>query len=266
MIEPKSVIEILKYLPKTNCRECGEATCMAFAANVFTGQKVLGDCPYVGSEVLERFGNAVQDFKPGQENQLEALNQLKKRLQATDLSSAAKRVGAAYNNGKLTLKVCGKDFSVDSEGKFYADIHVHAWLTLPALNYILDGKGGAPLGQWVPFRELEGGKDWARFFEHRCEKPMKKVADSYPDFFSDLLHLFAGKQVKKHYDSDISLVLHPLPKVPVLICYWKPEDGLASDLHLFLDATADKNLSIDSIYTLMTGLTVMFERIALRHA
>ena len=94
---------------------------------------------------------------------------------------------------------------------------------------------------------------------------MKKVADSYPDFFSDLLHLFAGKQVKKHYDSDISLVLHPLPKVPVLICYWKPEDGLESDLNLFFDATAEENLNIGSIFALGTGLVRMFEKIALRH-
>ena len=32
---------ILKYLPKTNCRECGEATCLAFAAKVRDGKKGL---------------------------------------------------------------------------------------------------------------------------------------------------------------------------------------------------------------------------------
>ena len=122
-----------------------------------------------------------------------------------------------------------------------------------------------PSGKWVPFRELKGGKDWARFFEHRCEKPMKKVADSYTDFFADMLHVFAGKQVERHFDSDISLVLHPLPKVPILICYWRPEDDLESDFHLFFDSTAERNLSIETIYLLTTGLVIMFEKIALRH-
>jgi len=122
-----------------------------------------------------------------------------------------------------------------------------------------------PSGQWLPFRELKGGKDWGRFFEHRCEKAMKRVADTYPDFFADMLHIFAGKQVERHFGSDISLVLNPLPKVPILICYWRPEDGLESDLHLFFDATAENNLNIDSIYLLTTGLVVMFEKMALRH-
>lgn len=71
--------------------------------------------------------------------------------------------------------------------------------------------------------------------------------------------------MEQHFDSDISLVLYPLPKLPVLFCYWKPEDGLESDFHLFFDDTAEENLNIESIYSLMTGMLVMFEKIAQRH-
>ena len=113
--------------------------------------------------------------------------------------------------------------------------------------------------------ELESGQDWANFFTHRCEKPLKKVADTYTDLFEDMIHIFNGKQVDNHYQSDISLVLHPLPLLPMLICYWKPEDGMASDLNIFFDAHAEKNLPMESIYGLGFGLVRMFEQIALRH-
>ena len=69
-----------------------------------------------------------------------------------------------------------------------------------------------------------------------------------------MIRLFEGRQVENHYASDISLVLHPLPKVPILICYWKPENGLESDLNIFFDSTAEQNLNIESIFTLGTGL------------
>lgn len=39
------VIEILKRLPKTNCRECGQPTCMVFATLMAEGAKSSGDCP-----------------------------------------------------------------------------------------------------------------------------------------------------------------------------------------------------------------------------
>ena len=42
--KPK-IIELLKYLPKTNCRECSEPTCMVFAVKVAEGIKGTDDCP-----------------------------------------------------------------------------------------------------------------------------------------------------------------------------------------------------------------------------
>ncbi len=116
------------------------------------------------------------------------------------------------------------------------------------------------------FRELEGGKDWRRLFNQMCEKPLKRIADTYTDLFEDMLHIFSAKQVENVYDSDISIVLFPLPKVPILICYWRPDDGLESSLHIFFDETADKNLNIESTYTLATGLLNMFRKIALTHS
>jgi len=42
--KPK-VFEILKLLPKTNCRECGQSTCMVFSVLVAEGVKGSEDCP-----------------------------------------------------------------------------------------------------------------------------------------------------------------------------------------------------------------------------
>ena len=40
-----SILHILKLLPKTNCRECGQKTCMVFASLVTEGTKKADDCP-----------------------------------------------------------------------------------------------------------------------------------------------------------------------------------------------------------------------------
>ena len=260
-----SPIEILKLLPKTNCKECSYPTCLAFASAVFKTERPLSDCPYVEKDVIEKFGGELKKAAADEPSLDEPLEKLIRRLRTIDLAAAAERVGAKFENNKLTIKVCGKDFSVDSEGNFYSDIHIHSWITLPFLNYIIDGEGKEVAGKWVSFRELKKGMDWYRFFSHQCEKPLKKVADTYTDLFEDMLHIFNGKKVENHYESDVSLVLHPLPRVPILICYWKPEDGLESDLNVFFDPTATDNLNIESIYSLGTGLVTMFEKIAIKH-
>jgi len=39
------ILDILKLLPKSNCRECGQPTCMVFASLVAEGVKGPQDCP-----------------------------------------------------------------------------------------------------------------------------------------------------------------------------------------------------------------------------
>jgi len=265
MAQLNNVLDILKLLDKSNCKECGESTCLAFAATVHKGEKDLKSCPKLGSDVLDQFGDGVQTRKDPDQDFIEAMNRLKAQIAKTDLAEAARRVGGKFSNGKLTLKILGKDFSVDSEGNFFSEIHINSWLTGPFLNFVLHAKGTEPKGEWIPFRELKGGKEWQGLFGQQCEKPIKKLADQYSDLFEYILDVFSGKQVGRQYSSDISLVLYPLPKVPVLICYWKPEDGMASDLTLFFDATTQDNLSIESIYTLCTGMAKMFEKIVQSH-
>ncbi len=60
--KPK-VFEILKLLPKTNCRECGEPTCMVFAARMAEGAKGLENCPPLGAENKQRLAGYMNQFK-----------------------------------------------------------------------------------------------------------------------------------------------------------------------------------------------------------
>jgi len=43
-------IQIFKLLPKTNCKECGSPTCLAFAMALAGGKAELDKCPYVSDE------------------------------------------------------------------------------------------------------------------------------------------------------------------------------------------------------------------------
>jgi ArsR family metal-binding transcriptional regulator len=59
--KPK-ILEILKLLPKTNCRECGLPTCMVFAAQVAEGGRGSDDCPPLGQENREKLSKYLSGF------------------------------------------------------------------------------------------------------------------------------------------------------------------------------------------------------------
>ena len=265
MAHPKNAMEIFQLLDKSNCRECGEKTCLAFAGAVFTGARKLAQCPKLDRETMAPFSEDSQSPNTVEQEREATMQMLQDRVAQSDLAAAAKRIGADYSGDRLTLKVLGKNFSVDTRGQLYADIHVNSWVAGPFFSYVLSGKGLPASGNWVSFRELKDGKERYALFQKRCEEPMKKVADTYTDLFDDLVHIFSGRQVEEQFESDISVVLHPLPRIPLMVCYWKPEDGLESSLNLFFDKTADDNLDIGSVFSLGAGLAQMFEKLALRH-
>ena len=190
-----------------------------------------------------------------------------------DLSPSRAEVIGAENScatGKMTIKCLSKEFEIDSEGNLTSECHTHAWFAIPLLNYLLFGAGKNPEGEWVPFRELKHGAAWNPLFEQRCEKPLKKVADTHPELFESLVNIFRGKRtdanIPSYAKADVSVILLPFPKVPILICYWGPEDELESELHLFFDRTAEENLNIEHIFSLGAGLAGMLEKIMLKHA
>ncbi|MFZ5565161.1 MAG: (Fe-S)-binding protein [Thermodesulfobacteriota bacterium] len=48
------LMEILKLLPKTNCKKCGQPTCMVFAVGVMDGGRGTDDCPELTPENREK--------------------------------------------------------------------------------------------------------------------------------------------------------------------------------------------------------------------
>ena len=53
-----SGLEIYKLLPKTNCKECGFPTCLAFAMQIAAKKVSLDKCPHVSKEAKEKLDSA----------------------------------------------------------------------------------------------------------------------------------------------------------------------------------------------------------------
>ena len=62
-----NALDVYNYLPKTNCKECGEQTCMAFAVKLLNGEKDIRDCKPLFrerkySDIREVVGMLVADY------------------------------------------------------------------------------------------------------------------------------------------------------------------------------------------------------------
>ena len=261
----KTPLEIYALLPKTNCGDCGIATCLGFAAAVLKAEKRPEDCPHLDPSARDRLNGNIEQAVNMERIREQQLEELRKELADADILTRAAVLGGRVESDRLVLTCLGKDFSIDRRGSVASQCHTHAWFALPLLDYLLHCEGVVPSGRWVPFRELPQGRTWAPLYERRCEQPLRKLADGYSDLFDDLVHLFSGTATPSAFNADISVMLHPFPLVPLLVSYWRPEEGMESKLHLFFDDQAERNLPVGSLFTMATGIARMLEKILHTH-
>ena len=57
------ILEIYKLLPKSNCRKCGQPTCMMFASLASEGIKGCGDCPEMTGDNVKRLQDYLSRFR-----------------------------------------------------------------------------------------------------------------------------------------------------------------------------------------------------------
>ena len=134
MAELKNTMEIFKLLDHSNCRECNEKTCLAFAAAVFKGKRQINECPHLPQEIIEKYSGKTKRAQSIEEDMEDAVAHLKSRISSIDLAAAADRVRGRYAGGKLAIRIFGKKFSVDATGNIFSDIHINPWLAIPVLN------------------------------------------------------------------------------------------------------------------------------------
>ena len=57
-----NVVDLLKYLPQTNCRECICPTCLVFACRMAEGVKSPDDCPHLEEANREKLEEIMSGF------------------------------------------------------------------------------------------------------------------------------------------------------------------------------------------------------------
>jgi len=256
-------LDIYKLLDKSNCRECGFPTCTAFVHAVINGRKKIGECTHLEKEIAAEIEKkiVVRDIEKEYEA---ALGPLRKKISTVDFGAVAERLGSTLSGDRLCVNCLGKDFFVDRKGNVESVIHVHLWVTVPLLKYIITGGGAELTGKWVSFDELKNGITMSNFFVKRCVEPLRQMADSHTNIFFDLLGIFGGKPVEG-FSADRARVIYPLPRLPVLFLYWGAEEHFPSSLKVLFDSSADTYLDFEAVFILTRGLVEMFKNIIANH-
>ena len=108
MVAAKNAMEIFSVLDKSNCRKCGEKTCLAFAGAVYLGKRRIQECPHLDNSVIEKILEKSGREKRPLDDQDEYISSLVNEVVDLDFAVTAERIGALDKSTVLTVTVLGK--------------------------------------------------------------------------------------------------------------------------------------------------------------
>lgn len=268
--------EFLKYIPATNCGECGYAACLAFAVAVTRGGLAPERCPYLDKNFVKEV-LPVEDSQGQDERDMALVAHLKSTLQELDFSQLSPCLGTAWsaesadNPEQLVFHYLGRSVrlgrdEVLMDGEQLVDPRDQILL----YNYVAfggTGAGGAgtsdkgsnkgkaelrhkearlPNGTWVGMESLPNSIAKIRTLATYCEARLAERFAGRLDELALLCQQIGGEQAQS---ADFAAILPVLPHVPLYLLFWDQdvEDGFEARVKILFDQHVMNFLDLESL-------------------
>ncbi|MCP3872705.1 MAG: DUF3786 domain-containing protein [Desulfobacteraceae bacterium] len=264
-----SVVDLYsKILPKTNCKDCGFLTCIAFAGMVVSEKHPLKNCPHIDPAILQDAQKELeQQYKEGKwlkkDMAKEALDWAKQKAASMTLEDIAIRIGGDLKiiEGieQITLPYFNKSILI-TKNKILDGFGNELTRNEQTFVYIHMAQGGIvkPTGNKKSFKEFPNTVSKIVSMKDHVEAPLKKNFASHINQLKHACKVSGGKDVTAQYDScDLAYDFIAFPKVPVTLILWDTSEGFDAQIKLLFDETIVQHLDIEAIMFLSEHLCKM---------
>lgn len=187
-------------------------------------------------------------------------------LKGLKTEDVCRRTGAGFDDktGRYSLKSFGwgislspedKEISGDSPASDTLLQRLGYFSRLSILSYLATAKDVPLTGQLINPVNLRGGQ---LFFRGTHVLPLDKLSEKYNDSTEDFINkgIELGGEAQKH--GDASIMLFPLPRVPVILIIWQGDNEFPPEAKILFDSTCEIHLPIDIIWSVaMMSLLIM---------
>jgi hypothetical protein len=265
-----SVVDIYKILPRTNCGDCGYASCLAFASMVVSEKVPLSRCPHLDPETVARYQPELDAQHAAgkwtrRDLAADAHIWARERAASMALEDLPARIGGRLTteNGAsvLELPYFNSTVRISADGIRHADgTEAGRWEQVFIYNHIAQGGRREPTGRWKGLQEIPNTVSKIKSMQAHAEAPLRQRFAGRLDELVAAAERIGGERITGGGETaDISLRFTPLPRIPVILRFWEGDDevGLDPEVKLAFDETIPEHLDIESIMFLSEQLTKM---------
>jgi hypothetical protein len=259
-----TVMEVLKRLPHTNCGDCGQPTCLAFATRVIKEGDDLGKCPHLtAGDEFSQLIRSQQQAGVGRRRESVAisLEVLQEKVAPLDFAALAAGLGADYGEeaGRpyLAIAYFGHCLQVfKDELRYPPGALADPWDAILLYNYIASGGSRVPNGDWIAYNSLPNSVSKAKTLARLEREVATRFTGQAAGLTDRAVQLGAELVAVGGEDADVQAVFQPLPRVPVLLLFWDadPGEGFEALCRFLFDASVTDYLDLEAMLFLVEHL------------
>lgn len=258
-MKPVTALELYKATPRTNCKECGFATCLAFSTCVVVEKKPIHLCPHLEEGVRQALAERIAeqqraDIYVKRDLYKYTADDIRTRLRERDFSAVSKGIGADCveqdGEGALRFRYLNRDCLLSRtaillDGQPAAD----RWDDILLYNYVFLAGHGDLAGEWIPIEQIPGHIPKKSGLEKGCEEKIVRHFEGRVRMLEKAAISLGGSPDEGISNADASWRFLPLPKVPFRLLFWDhvPEEGFPARAKVLFDRSLTRYLDIESL-------------------
>ena len=264
-----SVVDLYgKILPRTNCGDCGQPTCLAFASMVVSAKEPLENCPHLDAETVAACQEELDaQHAAGKWTQrdmaADALKWARERAASMVLEDLPGRIGGRLmefgGQTCLVLPYFNESVVVCPDGMAKENgEELTRWERVFIYNHMAQGGSAAPSGAWKGLQEFPNTVSKIKSMVAHVENPLQQCFAGRLEALDRAAAAVGGQDRRAEVGSaDRAFLFRPLPKVPVMLLFWDadPTESFDAQAKLVFDATIVEHLDIESIMFLSERIT-----------
>jgi len=263
-----SVVDLYRdVLPKTNCGDCGFATCLAFAGMVVAEQHPLSGCPHLTADVVAQCNRQLaEQYAAGKWTKRDlaedALVWAKERSASMNLADLPDRIGGELvktNTGEALKLPYFTGHVIIGDGDIIREDgqRLTRWEQVFIYNHLSQGGTRLPTGKWKGFEAFPNTVSKVKTMTGQVESPLVQRFQGRTAELTAAALKIGGRDASGEGNSaDAAFYFQPFTRVPVMLLFWDedPEDGFDATAKLLFDETVTEHLDIESIVFLSERL------------
>ena len=156
-------------------------------------------------------------------------------------------LGGGVDGDAASIPLFGQLCRIEGDGVYREGGKLDAVGSILILRYVLTG-GNAPLaGVWTPYRDLKDGAQFAAYIKAHIADKVAATFSGKAGLLGERLEALGGRSYDGDMRADVAMVVHPLPRVPVLCLFWDRDAEFEAGFRFLFDGSAPAYLDLEAL-------------------